>query len=120
MQDPVIVLAGIILAALILGWFYFRKPGPAQVQRAELSLEGEFRPLQLRVRSGIPLHLHVHRLESEPEEEWFLMPDLGIREPLLPLMTTIVHLEPLRAGEFKMRCSRSRAQGLLIAEQSEE
>ncbi len=114
MQDPLFVFLGILLAAFILGWFYFRKPQPSEMQRADLHLDSGFHPSELHVRCGIPLHLHVHRLESEPEEEWFLVPDLGIREPLPPLMTTVVHLKSLRAGKFKMVCSRGKAQGILV------
>jgi len=118
-QDPLYILLGILLAALILGWFYFRKPGAPETQRADLQLEGEFRPVRLRVHSGIPLHLHVHRLEGEPEDEWFLVPELGIREPLPPYMTTVVHFEPFNAGEFKIACGRGGARGTLVAERSD-
>jgi LPXTG-motif cell wall-anchored protein len=118
-QDPLYILLGILLAALILGWFYFRKPRAPETQRADLRSQGEFRPARLRVHTGIPLHLHVHRLEGEPEEEWFLVPELGIREPLPPYMTTVVHFEPLSAGEFKMACRKGVARGTLIAEESD-
>jgi plastocyanin domain-containing protein len=119
-QESLYILLGIVLAGVILALLFFRKPQSPRTQRAELHLEGEFRPLRLRVRSGVPLHLHIHRLESEPEEEWFLVQELGIREPLPPLMTTIIHFEPLHAGEFKLECTRSGAQATLIAEGSEE
>ncbi len=117
MQDPLTILFGIILAALILGWFYFRKPPVPTTQRADLRLEGEFHPSELKVRSGIPLHLHIHRLDSEPEEEWVLIPELKIEEPLPPMMTTVVHFESLPIGRFMMRCRQGKAQSLLIAEE---
>lgn len=114
MQDSIFVFLGIVLVAVVLGWFYFRKPQPPTTQRADLRLQGEFHPKKLQVRCEIPLHLHVHRLESEPEDEWFLVPDLGIREPLPPLMTTVIHIKSLRAGKFRIVCSRGKAQGLLV------
>lgn len=116
-QDPLYILLGIILAALILGWFYFRTPRAPETQRADLRLQGEFRPVRLHVRCGIPLHLHVHRFEGEPEEEWFLVPELGIREPLPPFTTTVVHFEPLSVGEFTMTCRKGGVQGTLIAQE---
>ncbi len=119
MQDPLTVLLGIVLAALILGWFYFRKPPAPTTQRADLRLEGEFSPSQLKVLSGIPLHLHVHRLDSEPEEEWILVPELKIEEPLPPMMTTVVHFESLPEGKFLLTCRQGKAQSLLIAEKQE-
>ncbi len=119
MQDPLTVLLGIILAALVLGWFYFRKPPAPTTQRADLRLEGEFHPAELKVRSGIPLHLHVHRLDSEPEEEWILVPELKIEEPLPPMMTTVVHFESLPIGRFVLTCRLGKAQSLLIAEERE-
>jgi plastocyanin domain-containing protein len=117
MQDPHTILFGIILAAFILGWFYFRKPPAPTTQRADLRLEGEFHPSELKVRSGIPLHLHIHRLDSEPEDEWVLIPELKVEEPLPPMMTTVLHLEPLSAGKFLLTCRMGKAQSLLIAEE---
>jgi plastocyanin domain-containing protein len=120
MNETLYIFLGIVLAGVILVLLFFRKPQLPRAQRAEIHLEGEFRPSSLRVRSGLPLYLHIHRLESEPEEEWFLVKQLGIREPLPPLMTTIVHFEPLSAGEFKLECTRSGAEAALIAEPSEQ
>jgi plastocyanin domain-containing protein len=114
MQDPIFVFLGIVLVAIVLGWFYFRKPQPPTNQRTDVHLEGEFHPAELHARAEIPLHLYIHRLEDEPEDEWFLVPDLGIREPLPPLMTTIVHIKSLRTGRFNMTCSRGKAQGILV------
>jgi plastocyanin domain-containing protein len=115
-QDPFTILLGIVLAALILGWFYFRKSPAPTTQRADLHLEGEFRPSRLQVLSGIPLHLHIHRLDSEPEDEWVVLSELNIEEPLPPMMTTVVHFESVPVGEFQMTCRLGKAQALLVAE----
>ena len=115
MHDPLTILLGIILAALVLGWFYFRKPPAPTTQRADLRLEGAFHPTELKVRSGIPLHLHVHRLDGEPEEEWILVPELKIEEPLPSMMTTVVHFESLPIGRFVLTCRMGKGQVLLIA-----
>ena len=117
MYDPLTIFLGIILAGFVLGWFYFRKPPAPTTQRADLRLEGKFNPSQLKVLSGIPLHLHIHRLDSEPEDEWVLIPELKIEELLPPMMTTVVHFEPLPAGKFLLTCRIGKAQSLLIAEE---
>lgn len=119
MQEPLFILIGIVLAALTLGLLYFRKPEAPDIQKSELRLQGEFIPARLEVQGGIPLQLHIHRLESEPEEEWFLIPELNVREPLPPLLTTIVHIDLSRAGEFKVTCRQGKVQGLLIVKEPE-
>ena len=119
MQEPLTIFFGIILAAFILGWFYFRKPPAPTSQRADLRLEGNFSPSQVHIHSGLPLHLHIHRVEGEPEEEWVRIPELKIEEPLPPMMTTVVHLESLPVGSFVLKCRQGKAQSLLIVEERE-
>ena len=81
-QDPLYILFGILLAALILGWFYFRKPAAPETQKAELRLQGEFHPTRLRI---------LNYLAEEALTPAQLARRLRLRAP-----TVIHHLKALR------------------------
>jgi len=120
-QDPMSILFLIGVVALIFGYLYFRKkpqldPDDVPLQQIELKLKGVFSPGEVRIRTGKPVQMLIHRFETEPVDEIFEINELEIHELLPAAHTTVIAFLPKKKGTFKMMLGGEREAGEIIVE----
>ena len=120
-ENPWIIFGEIVIAAALLGYFFFRKkpgePEPEGVQRIEMKLSGAaLSPNEIRVKFNRPAQLLVHRFESDPAEELFEIDDLKVYALLPAMHTTIIPFNPQQRGTFPIVLAGERPAGTVIVE----
>lgn len=100
-------IAGIILIALIVWWFWLYKPKEAEVGNNDLVIiveNGNYSPARIKVPSGEPVELKFMRKDQSPCSETLLIPELQISDTLPLNKLKAIHLPALKPGEYAFHC----------------
>lgn len=109
-------LAGLILIALIVWWFWLYKPKATQLSEDDLLIiveNGVYQPSQIQLSSGKPHDLIFLRKDASGCSETLLIPELEISETLPLNKRTTVHVPSLAPGEYAFHCQMQMYKGLV-------
>lgn len=117
-----VIIAGVILIALIL-WYFFgtRERVAAQateqgVQEVRITVKGGYSPDVIVVREGTPVRLDFYRDETSSCSDRVVFGDFGIARDLPAFKTTSIQFTPQHAGEFSFTCGMNMLRGKLVVE----
>lgn len=123
-QEIVVLVSGVVLAALIV-WYFF---GPKQrvsaqiadggVQEVRVTVKGGYSPDVIVVKQGAPVKLDFYRDETASCSEEIVFGDFGIARHLPAFQTTTIEFTPERPGEFTFTCGMNMMRGKLVVEQA--
>lgn len=119
MIDLLINLAGLVLLALIVRWFWFSKPkarvaagaGPIDI----LVDNGVYVPARIQAPVGKPLTLRFFRKDPSPCAEQVLFDDFGVAVDLAVGKPTEVTITPEKPGEYEFTCQMRMYRGVVVA-----
>ncbi|MCK0153700.1 cupredoxin domain-containing protein [Alcanivorax sp. S6407] len=114
-------LAGLILIALIIWWFWMSRPGgrkPAAITSETTIIvdDGVYDPALIHARTGQPLTLHFERRDPSPCAEQVIFHGLDVSEFLDNGKVTTVTLKNPPKGEYRFTCQMQMYQGRLIVD----
>jgi plastocyanin domain-containing protein len=119
MNAWVINLAGIVVMALIVWWFWLSRPRARRASGAgaiEIIVDnGVYTPARIEVPAGKPVTLRFVRKDPSPCAEKALFDDLGISADLPVGKPLDVTLTPPRPGEYEFTCQMRMYRGMLVA-----
>ena len=112
-------IAGLLLIALIVWWFWLYKP--AQVELGENPLvivveNGTYQPAHIKLTANQPAVLQFLRKDASPCSEMLLIPDLQISETLPLNKPMRVQLPAMAAGAYPFHCQMQMYRGQLNVE----
>ena len=117
MTIALVNVAGLVLAGLIVWWFWLSKPKTQRVASGVIDViveGGVYTPARIEVAAGQPVTLRFLRKDPSPCAEKVLFDDLGIAADLpigLPVELTIT---PKEAGEHAFTCQMQMYRGTLV------
>ncbi len=110
-------IAGLLLIALIVWWFWLYQPKAAKVDtgnRVITVANGTYTPARIRLPAGQAATLMFLRKDPTPCSETVLIPDLNISAALPLDKPTSIAIPPLSAGEYPFHCQMQMYRGQLI------
>lgn len=119
MADLIFNLAGFILIALIVWWFWLSRPKAQHFSGAApieiIVANGVYTPARIEVPAGQPVTLRFIRKDPSPCAEKALFDDLGISADLTVGKPLDVTVTPPRPGEYEFTCQMRMYRGMLVA-----
>lgn len=109
-------IAGIILIAFIVWWFWLYKPKEADLDTDDLVItveNGTYSPSRIKLPAGQPVELKFIRKDQSPCAETLLIPDLQISDTLPLNKLKSIQLPALKAGEYAFHCQMQMYRGQL-------
>ena len=117
-MDLLVNLAGVVLAALVIWWFWLARPKPRRAEAGPVAItmaDGAFDPAEVEVAAGQPVTLRITRRDPAPHAAQVLFPDLD-RAVDLPLdEPRSISLPPLEPGNHEFTCQMRLYVGRLVA-----
>jgi plastocyanin domain-containing protein len=119
MNTIVINLAGILVIALIVWWFWMSRPparrvsggGPIEI----IVNNGVYTPARIEVPAGQPVTLRFLRKDPSPCAEKAVFDELGVSADLPVGKPLDVTVTPPRPGEYEFTCQMRMYRGTLVA-----
>lgn len=119
-----LAVVGGIAAVLWVNWYFFvagqsgavAAAGPADVQRATITVKGGYSPAVVRVKAGRPVRLTFDRRERAGCSEEVVFGDFGVRRYLPADQQTDVDVTPPEPGTYEFTCGMGMLRGKLVAE----
>jgi plastocyanin domain-containing protein len=111
-------VAGLVLAGLIVWWFWLSKPKSQRVTSGviEVVVEGGvYTPARIEVAAGKPVTLRFLRKDPSPCAEKVLFDELGIAADLPIGQPVELTITPNKAGEYAFTCQMQMYRGTLVA-----
>lgn len=112
-------IAGILLIALIVWWFWLYHPAATDAGDSDRVItvdSGTYLPARIKVSADTPVSLRFLRKDPSPCAEMVIFPDLQISETL-PLNTLkVVQLPALATGEYSFHCQMQMYRGTVVVE----
>jgi len=119
MNEIIVTVAGLVLIALIVWWFWFSIPKVTHVNKgasAEIAVkDGTYQPAVIEIQAGEPLNLNFLRHDATPCAEQVVFPQLGISADLPLGRVQDIHLPPLQPGTYEFTCQMGMYRGRVIA-----
>ncbi|GAB1257089.1 cupredoxin domain-containing protein [Aurantivibrio plasticivorans] len=115
----IINIAGVILIALIIWWFWLYKPKAEQVGNDDLVVvveNGVYKPSHILMDGNDAHGITFLRKDASPCAETLLIPELEISETLPLNKPTKIHIPPLNAGEYAFHCQMQMYKGTIKVE----
>lgn len=112
-------LAGLILIALIVWWFWLYRPPQTMLEENGLLIRvenGTYQPSHIKVPANQAFSLQFLRTDASPCAEMLLIPDLQLSETLPLNKTTQILLPELAPGRYDFHCQMQMYRGQLIVE----
>lgn len=116
MNAIVVNLAGLVLIAAIVWWFWLWKPRAQSLSSGVIEIEvanGVYTPAVIDVKRGEPITLRFQRRDATPCAEQVVFHGLDISETLPLNRAHNIVLKPDVAGEYRFTCQMQMYQGLL-------
>jgi plastocyanin domain-containing protein len=119
MNTIVINLAGILVIALIVWWFWMSRPparrvsggGPIEI----IVNNGVYTPARIEVPAGQPVTLRFLRKDPSPCAEKAVFDELGVSADLPVGKPMDVTVTPPKSGEYEFTCQMRMYRGTLVA-----
>ena len=112
-------LAGLILIALIVWWFWLYNPSQSTLNNNEVVIRvenGTYQPSHIKVPANLPFSLQFLRKDASPCSEMLLIPDLKVSETLPLNKNKSINLPALAKGQYAFHCQMQMYRGQLIVE----
>lgn len=110
-------VAGLVLIAFIVWWFWLAKPKLLRAGSGVIEItvaDGVYTPARIEVAAGKPITLRFLRKDPSPCAEKVLFDDFGISRDL-PLNEPLeVTLTPVAPGEYEFTCQMRMYRGRLV------
>jgi Cu+-exporting ATPase len=120
LAESLIVVGGLLLAALAWAWFAFRRAGAAaradDCQQRRIRVRGGYDPVVTHVNAGAPVRLIFRRDEAAPCSERVVFPDLGISAALPAFRETAVELPASEPGRHGFTCEMQMLHGWVVVD----
>jgi plastocyanin domain-containing protein len=119
MSNILINLGGLVLAGMIVWWFWLYRPaarraaGPQPIQI--IVADGVYTPARIEVPAGEPVTLRFLRRDPSPCAEKALFDGLGISAELPIGQPLDVVVTPPQPGEYEFTCQMRMYRGVLVA-----
>ncbi|MDF0534672.1 cupredoxin domain-containing protein [Shewanella sp. A32] len=110
-------IAGIVLIATIIWWFWLYKAKEATVGENDLVItveNGTYSPSRIKVPAGEPVELKFMRKDQSPCSEILLIPDLQISDTLPLNKLKSIRLPALKSGAYAFHCQMQMYRGEII------
>lgn len=112
-------LAGLLLIALIVWWFWLSRPGARAAAQGEsidiLVDDGVYTPGLIEVKAGEPVTLRFLRKDASPCAEQVIFDALGVSAELPVDRYKALTVTPPEAGEYEFTCQMRMYRGKLVA-----
>lgn len=119
----VINLAGLILIAAIVWWFWLYKPEAVNTDVGKLLIiveNGVYQPARLSIPADAEVSITFLRKDASPCAGMLLFSDLDISEELPVNREKVIHLPPLKPGNYPFNCQMKMYTGeLLVSNKSD-
>jgi len=116
----IVNIAGLLLIALIVWWFWLYKPKEATLGADDLVIvveNGTYSPSHIKLPSGEPVAIKFMRKDQSPCSEMLLIPDLQISETLPINKLKTIQLPALSSGEYDFHCQMQMYRGQITVEE---
>lgn len=111
-------LAGLLLAAAIVWWFWLSKPRARQAAGSapiDIVVDGGvYTPARIEIAAGQPVTLRFLRKDPSPCAEKVLFDDLGIAAELPVGQPVELTITPGVSGEYAFTCQMQMYRGTLV------
>lgn len=119
MSEIFVTIAGLILIALIIWWFWLSTPKAVQAdENAPLEIQvkdGAYQPAAVEVPAGQPVNVSFLREDATPCAEKVVFADLGITADLPLGRSLSISIPALKPGTYEFTCQMGMYRGRLIA-----
>lgn len=114
----IINLAGLLLIALIIWWFWLYKPKEIIIDENDLTIiveNGTYSPSRIKIPANKAIKIQFMRKDPSPSSATLLIPELKISESLPLNKIKIIQLPAIEAGEYEFHCQMNMLQGKILA-----
>lgn len=115
----IINVAGLLLVALIVWWFWLYHPKETALGETDLLItvdSGTYSPARIKLPADSPVTLNFIRKDPSPCAETLVIPDLHISDTLPLNKIKGVQLPAMEAGEYPFHCQMQMYRGELVVE----
>jgi plastocyanin domain-containing protein len=115
----IVNIAGLLLIALIVWWFWLYKPAETIADESDLVIiveNGFYQPAHIKLTADKPVALTFLRKDASPCSETVLIPDLKISETLPLNKTKTIRLPTMAPGNYAFHCQMQMYRGQLTVE----
>ena len=112
-------IAGFVLIALIVWWFWLYKPKEAELGENDVVItveNGTYSPSHIKVPAGAPAEIKFIRKDQSPCSETLLIPDLQISDTLPLNKLKTIQLPALSSGEYAFHCQMQMYRGKITVQ----
>lgn len=110
-------LAGLLLIAGIVWWFWlYKTAGVAAAQDKLLTViveNGVYQPARIKVSAGQAVRMEFLRKDASPCAETVIFPALNLSFELPVNKTALITLPPLESGKYEFHCQMKMYRGEL-------
>ncbi len=117
MTTALVNIAGLILAGLIVWWFWLSKPKTQRAARGVIDIlveGGVYTPARIEVAAGKLVTLRFLRKDPSPCAEKVLFDELGVSADLPIGQPVELTVTPSKAGEYAFTCQMQMYRGMLV------
>lgn len=115
----IINIAGLLLIALIVWWFWLYKPKETQLVNNDVVVmveNGIYVPSRIKLPANKIVTLEFLRKDASPCAEMLLIPDLQISEILLLNKPSKIVLPAMPSGKYDFHCQMQMYRGQIIVD----
>lgn len=116
----IINLAGLVLIALIIWWFWLYKPAkPVDTKVEKITIivnDGIYQPSRIKVAADKKIVLQFLRKDESPCAATVIFPDFEVNEELPANINKLIELPPMSPGEYAFHCPMKMYSGSLVVE----
>ncbi len=118
MTTVLVNIAGLVLAGLIVWWFWLSKPKAQRAASGVIDVivdAGVYTPARIEVTAGQPVTMRFLRKDPSPCAEKVFFDDLGIAADLPIGQPVELTITPKAPGEYAFTCQMQMYRGVLVA-----
>lgn len=115
----IVNIAGILLIALIVWWFWLYKSPEVLADKNGLIIivdHGIYQPSHIKMTANKPKTLIFLRKDTSPCSETLVIPDLKISETLPLNKNKIIRIPAMLPGNYKFHCQMQMHRGQITVE----
>ena len=112
-------IAGLLLIALIVWWFWLYKPVEVKADENDLVIiieNGIYQPAHIKLTADKPVTLTFLRKDASPCSETVVIPDLQITATLPLNKAKAIQLPAMASGDYVFHCQMQMYRGQLTVE----
>lgn len=112
----IINIAGLLLIALIVWWFWLYKPKETELTNNDIVIvieNGTYTPSRIKLPANESVTLQFLRKDASPCSEMLLIPNLQISETLPLNQTSTIVLPAMKSGKYDFHCQMQMYRGQL-------